>query len=124
MKAKPKQEQDPKIWEIKGLNLAFDVNDLDDAEKLDSALDEMLSTAEALKESGSYVAAIRGSMEMYMAFFRKLFPEDAEKLLSDLPAKNLKPYEDMYICFLEFIQMNSNRRIERLNRFRPAGRKK
>lgn len=127
MKAKPKQEQDPKIWEIRGLKLKLDATDLDTAERLDAAFEKMGAAEMEIPKDGKYADIIRGYLHMYEVLFREIFPEDADRLLAAIP-KSTDAYDEVYISLLGFIAAQRaasvQRRMERLSKYRPAGRKK
>lgn len=127
MKAKPKQEQDPKIWEIRSLKLTLDATDLDTAERLDAAFEKMGEAEKAIPKEGKYADIIRGYLHMYEVLFREIFPEDADRLLAAIP-RNTDAYDEVYVSLLGFIAAQRaaslQRRMERLSKYRPTGRKK
>lgn len=128
MKAKTQMKQtDPKIWEIRDLKLPLDVTDLDTAERLDAAFEKMGAAEKEIPKDGRYADIIRGYLHMYEVLFREIFPEDAERLLAAIP-KSTDAYDEVYVSLLGFIAAQRaasvQRRLERLSKYRPAGRKK
>ncbi|MBR3630353.1 MAG: hypothetical protein IKN55_07775 [Oscillospiraceae bacterium] len=126
MKAQVKQK-DPKIWEIRDMALTLDLSDLPTMERYENAFERMREAEEAVPRDGKASEMLRGYLHMYEVLFRELFPEEADKLFDGL-AQNVSVYEDMYMSFLEFVAAQQNasvqRRMERLSKYRPAGRKK
>ena len=128
MKAKAQMKQtDPKIWEIMGLKLTLDATDLDTAERLDTAFEKMGAAEKEIPKDGRYADIIRGYLHMYEVLFREIFPEDADRLLAAIP-RNTDAYDEVYVSLLGFIAAQRaasvQRRLERLSKYRPSGRKK
>ncbi|MBR1530046.1 MAG: hypothetical protein IJ642_12215 [Oscillospiraceae bacterium] len=116
-------------WEINGLSLNFDQDDLETAERCEKAFDLMeqeehrIAKKNYLKKSD----LLRDYCNLYFHFFENLFGrETAGQIFQNQPV-NTKIYEETYISFLKFSVMSSaaafDERSERFRPFRSGNRK-
>lgn len=92
-------------WQINGLQIPFDLEDLETAQHLEEAFDLMESEEKQLLSSDSSKLSdrIQGYCNLYFHLFENLFgAETAGQIFQNKPM-NMRIYEETYLSFLRFI---------------------
>ena len=110
-----------KEWEINGLSITFDLEDLETAERCDKAFHTMEQEENQILKTkfDRHSDKIRTYCAMYRHFFENLFGrETAGQIFQNQPV-NSRIYEEIYISFLKFsVTASAQAFDERQERFR------
>lgn len=115
-----------KIWEINGLSLELDLEDVETLERYEDAFAKMAEDEKAIPKEGKKSAVIRAYCEMYRRLYDRLFGEGtSDKIFADTRL-NAEAYENVYFSFLEFAHnqadLSSKRKAEMLMKYKPQNR--
>lgn len=95
-------------WQINGLQIPVDLEDLETAKRLEEAHDIMEAEENELKkliasDSGKLSDRIQGYCDLYFHLFENLFgTETARQIFQNQPL-NMRSYEETYLSFLRFV---------------------
>lgn len=108
------------MWEINGLSLECDIEDIETAEKIENALKKM-STTEMTK-TDSMVEAIKQHCNIIKQVFIDIFgTETTDNIFKDVKL-NRRLYTDILYSFYDFINEQRKamvRRSEAINKYIP-----
>lgn len=112
-----------KVWEINGQKLELDLSDADIMEKYEKAFEIMTADEKDIPKDGKASERIRSACEMFRKLFANLFGNDAaDKIFSGIPT-SLSKYEEIYMSFLDFVQIQiadeAKKRNDRLAKYIP-----
>ena len=111
-----------KKWEISGLSLELDLENLETAERYDNAFALMNQEEHQILETEfeKHSDFIRAYCNLYRHLFEHLFgKETAGQIFQNLPV-NSRVYEEIYIDFLRFaVTSQAQASDERRERFHP-----
>ncbi len=115
-----------KHWEISGLSLPLDLEDLETMERYEAAFQKMKEEEQKISRTGKATERIRAYCDLYLHVFTNLFGEDAaQQIFRDVPL-NSGEYEHIYFDFLDFVRKQQTEsakiRAEKLLEFAPANR--
>lgn len=94
-------------WQINGLQIPIDLEDLETVKRLEEAFNSMEAEENQLlaSESINLSDRIQGYCDLYFHLFENLFgAETAGQIFRNKPM-NMRVYEEAYLSFLQFIQM-------------------
>lgn len=101
------------MWEINGISLECDIEDIETAEKIENALKKM-STTEIIK-TDSLVEAIRQHCNIIKQVFIDIFGvETTENIFKDIKL-NRRLYTDVLYSFYDFISEQKQAMVRRSN---------
>lgn len=106
---------DRTIWTINGIELTFDANDADDAERFENAV-EKLRVDEKFPRVGKSSEIIRKYSQLFRDFFNGIFGEGtAEKIgIKD----NARICNNIYESFLLFVEDQKQDNVDFANRMK------
>ncbi len=112
-----------KNWEINGISLHLDLEDVEILERYENAFDAMAEEEKKLPKDGKASDRVRAYCEMYRHLYDKIFGDGtADKIFAGKPM-NAAVYDEVYDSFLEFVREQlvaaAKHRGERLNKYRP-----
>ena len=115
-----------KNWEINGLSLPLDLEDLEMMEHYESVFQKMKEEEQEIPKIGKATERIRAYCNLYLHLFENLFGEDAaQKIFEGVPL-NSGEYEKVYFNFLDFVRKQrmetAKIRAEKLLEFAPKNR--
>lgn len=92
-------------WEINGLSLDFDMEDLETAERYETAFALMADEEKQIAGlNGKMSDRIRAYCDMYLHLFENLFGEETARQIFANQRMNTRVYEEIYLSFLQFCQ--------------------
>lgn len=101
------------MWEINGLEIECDIEDIETAEKVENALKKM-STTETIK-TDSLAGAIKQHCNIIKQLFVDIFGvETADNIFKDIKL-NRRLYTDVLYSFYDFISEQKQAMIRRSN---------
>lgn len=97
-----------KKWEINGLSLEFDMEDLETAERYETAFAGMAEEEKQIAEmNGKFSERIRAYCGLYLHLFENLFGAETAALIFANQPMNTRIYEEIYLSFLRFVQTSA-----------------
>lgn len=117
------QNNNPKVWEINGISLPFDLEDADVMERYEKAFEAMAAEEKAIRIDGRASGRLRAYCMLYRNLFDQLFGEGtADKIFAGQPM-SAAVHEEAYTNLLDFVRAQTaaanERRIALLNKYRP-----
>lgn len=111
--------QDTINWEINGLTLCYDFEDVEMIERYEKAFDVMRESEKLIKKDGNISTMVENYCMIYWDLFDNLFGEHtAEKIFNS--KKNARLCDETYESFIEYakkeIAKNNQNRMDRLTR--------
>jgi len=92
-------------WEINGLSLEFDIEDLETAERYENAFAIMGEEEKQIAELGGKISdRIRAYCNLYLHLFENLFGKETAGQIFANQRMNARIYEEIYLSFLRFVQ--------------------
>jgi negative regulator of sigma E activity len=111
------------MWEINGLQLECDLEDVETAEKVEKALRKMSETT--VEKTDSKAEAIKFQCNVIKVLFSEIFGDDtAESIFKDVKL-NRRLYTDVLYSFYDFMSEQKQamvRRSNALSRYTPKAR--
>lgn len=117
------QNHNPKVWEINGISLPLDLEDVEVMERYENAFDAMTSEEKTIRIDGRASGRIRAYCMLFRNLFDHLFGDGtAEKIFAGKPM-SAAVHEEVYMDFLKFVTAQTSAANERravlLDRYRP-----
>lgn len=117
------QNNNPKVWEINGISLPLDLEDVEVMERYENAFDVMTSEEKTIRIDGRASGRIRAYCMLYRNLFDRLFGEGtADKIFAGQPM-SAAVHEEAYTSLLDFVKAQTaaanDRRNALLNKYRP-----
>lgn len=102
-----------KNWEINGLSLELDLEDVDTLERYEDAFAEMASEENSIPKVGKKSEQIRAYCNLFKKLYDKIFGDGtSNKIFKDIPV-NAARYDEIYISFLEFVKSQTTESNEK-----------
>ena len=115
-----------KIWEINGLSLELDLEDVETLERYEDAFAEMAEKEKSIPKDGKKSEIIRAYCELYHHLYDRLFGEGTSDKIFAGVRLNAEAYDNVYFSFLEFahnqVTLSSERKAKALMRYKPQNR--
>lgn len=110
-------------WEMNGIALTIDLENADDAERYETAFEQMAAEEAQIAKESRKSAQIRGYCMMYKHLFDNIFGAGtSDRLFAETPM-NAAAYEDVYDSFLDYVRGQTaaaaKRRTERFGKYLP-----
>ena len=117
------QNNNPKVWEINGISLPLDLEDVEVMERYENAFDAMTSEEKTIRIDGRASGRIRAYCMLFRNLFDHLFGDGtAEKIFAGKPM-SAAVHEEVYMDFLKFVTAQTSAANERravlLDKYRP-----
>lgn len=111
-----------KTWEINGLALPLDLEDVATVERLESALAQMAEDEKAIPDDGKISVRLRAYCMMYHPLYDTVFGDGtSEKLFGD--RLNAAEHDAVYESFLDFMRTQTTataeRRAQHIRKYMP-----
>lgn len=114
--------QNPKVWEINGVSLTLDLDNVEVMERYETAFDKMEEEEKMLPKEGRASAILRAYCEMYQHLFENIFGDAAKQIFEGVPM-SAQQYEGIYVNFLDFAQAQAaatvQKRAQMLSKYIP-----
>lgn len=114
------------MWEINGLQIEFDIEDLETAEKLDNALLEMQKEEKNVSQNSiSMAKAIKSYCAVIRHFFEAIFGNETTDKIFEGVRINQRLYDEIFASFCELAdnqKIARDERAKRLQRYVPKKR--
>lgn len=89
-----------KVWNINGLEINFDLDDLETFERYEQAFDKMSIEEKQIKKDGEMSKTIKAYCDLYYHMFYNLFGDVADQLTEK--RYHVGQWEEAYESFLSF----------------------
>lgn len=112
-----------KTWEINGVSLYLDLQDVETMERYESAFEKMGEEENEIPKDGKQSVRIRAHCELYRRLYDRIFGEGtADRIFKGIPM-HIGVYEDVYLQFLGFVREQvahaNKQRTEILTKYSP-----
>lgn len=112
-----------KVWEINGLSLELDLEDIETVERYEDAFEKMKSEETAIPRDGKLSVVIRAYCNMYRKLFSRIFGEETSEKIFAGVRLNGEAYDNIYLSFLDFvheqISESGKRKAKMLLKYKP-----
>ena len=114
--------QNPKVWEINGISLTLDLDDVEVMESYEEAFELMALEEKELPKEGKVSVRMRAYCGMYRKLFLDIFGDEALPLFDGVK-DNVNYYESLYTQFLDFVRAqtvaNAQNRAQLISKYIP-----
>lgn len=109
------QNNNPKVWEINGISLPLDLEDVEVMERYEKAFDTMADAEKTIRIDGRASGRIRAYCMLYRNLFDNLFGAGtADKIFAGKPM-SAAMHEEAYASLLDFVKAQTAAATERRN---------
>ena len=105
------------MWEVNGLKIEFDIEDLETAEKLDNALIELQKAEKNVPKGTSMAESIKLYCKTLEDFFKSIFGDETTKQIFKGIKINQRLYDEIFMSFCALVDEQKINREERSKRF-------
>lgn len=105
------------MWEINGLSIEFDIEDLETAEKLDKALIELQKAEKSTPKGSTMAESIKIYCKTLENFFISIFGDETTKQIFSGVKINQRLYDEIFMSFCDLVDEQKIKREERSKRF-------
>lgn len=114
-------------WEINGLSLTLDLEDLETMKRYEDAFEKMKQEENSIPKEGLASERITAYCNLYFHLFVNLFGEDDAKQIFSGTSMNSREYENIYFDFLAFVKKQKTDSVQsyakRMKEYLPVNRK-
>lgn len=115
-----------KTWEINGLSLELDLEDVETLERYENAFEKMAKEENEIPKDGKKSERIRAYCQLFPRLYDRIFGEGtSDKIFKDVPM-NTSRYEGIYFSFLSFVksqgEQNAANRKNSIQKYIPKNR--
>lgn len=115
-----------KNWEINGLSLELDMEDVETLERYENAFAKMADEEKRIPKDGKKSEQIKAYCALFPRLYDRLFGEGTSNKIFSGVRMNTALYDQIYISFLEFVKNqtaeNTARRKNSIQKFMPKNR--
>lgn len=116
-----------KIWEINGLSLELDLEDVETLERYEDAFAAMAKEEKKVPKDGKKSEQIREYCNLFVRLYDRLFGEGTSTKIFAGIKMNAQKYDEVYFSFLDFAraqtQATAERKAKYLLKYQPQNRK-
>lgn len=91
-------------WEINGLSLELDLDDVDNMERYENAFEFMAKEEMEMPKDGRQSERIRAYCQLFHRLYDRIFGDGTSEQIFDGVKQSIKAYDEIYLSFLKFVQ--------------------